>query len=120
MKIEYLALAIAKTCGAFDPTTTAFRLNNPGLLKVYSVKHVDTMHDGFRRFLSWQAGFKALCFDLMLKCGGESRSKLERSTPLSSLLNMWEIKDSRKTILFLQRGIGDETISEQTPLEYFV
>lgn len=119
MKIEYLALAVARTCGAFDPTTEAFKLNNPGLLKAYSVKHIDDMHNGYRRFASWQAGFKALCFDLTLKCAGESRAGLCTDSPLSSLLNMWEIKEPRKTLLFLQRSLNDETITASTPLEYF-
>lgn len=119
MKIEHLALALAKTCGAFDPTTEAYKLNNPGLLRAYSAKHIDDMENGLRRFPSHSAGFKALCFDLSLKCSGNSRAKLTPTTALSALLNMWGIKETRKTLLFLQRALRDETISNETPLGYF-
>ena len=120
MKIEPLALAIARTCGAFTPDSEAFQLNNPGLLRAFSDRHKDEAHQGHRRFLSWQAGFKALCYDLTLKCAGESRSKLLRTDPLYRLLGIWEIKQFNKTVNFLRRAIGDENITENTPLEYFI
>lgn len=120
MKIEQLALAIAKSCGAFNPESEAFKLNNPGLLTVYSVKHASEMENGKRRFASFSAGFRALVFDLQLKCSGKSRSKLKVDSPLTSLLGMWEVVDSRKFVLFLRRACNDETITEQTKLEYFL
>lgn len=117
-KIESLALAITKTTGGFDPTTEAYQLCNPGLLKAYSEKQ---KADGtYRRFKQWQAGFKALTFDLFLKCSGNSRSRLTGASPLTSLLELWEIKDARKVVLFLQRSLNDATINESTQLEYFV
>lgn len=115
-KIESLALAISKTCGAFDPTSEAFQLNNPGLLKVHSSKGVGEL----RKFKQWQAGFKALNFDLLLKCSGNSRAKLDGFTPLFILLDLWEIKAAKNVVLFLQRALSDTTINENTQLEYFV
>lgn len=117
-KIESLALAITKTTGGFDPQSEAFQLNNPGLLRSFSEKHKSEGH--YRSFNQWQAGFKALCFDLTLKCSGNSRSELKQEDPLRYLLNVWEIKDNRKITLFLQRALNDSSINENTSLEYFI
>lgn len=117
-KIESLALAIVKSNGGFDPQTEAFQLSNPGLLRSYSEKQ--KLDGPYRRFKQWQAGFKALNFDLLLKCSGNSRARLTGASPLTSLLEMWEIKDARKVVLFLQRSLNDSTINENTQLEYFV
>lgn len=118
--IEHLALAISKTCGGFTSESEAFQLNNPGLLKAFSPNHKADAYRGYRRFLSWQGGFKALIFDLTLKCEGRSNASVNNLSPLKDLLELWEIKDSRKTVNFLRHACADQTITELTPLEYFV
>lgn len=118
--IEHLALAIIRTCGGFTPDSEAFQLNNPGLLRAFSVNHRPDSYKGYRRFLSWQGGFKALIFDLTLKCGGKSNASVEKVSQLKDLLALWEIKETRKTLNFLRRSCNDQSISDSTSLEYFV
>lgn len=118
--IEHLALAIVRTTGGFTADSEAFQLNNPGLLRAFSNRHQDESYQGYRRFMSWQAGFKALVYDLTLKCSGESRAQLQRESPLFILLEMWQVKEPRKTVNFLRHACNDESITELTPLEYFI
>lgn len=115
-KLESLALAIATTNGGFDVSSEAWGANNPGSLKSFKAGQVGTV----RRFLSWSAGFKALVFDLQLKCSGESRAHIEADSPLSALLLLFGIKEPRKVANWLKRAIGDESISADTQIHYFV
>jgi hypothetical protein len=118
--LEHLAIAICKTTGGFTAESTAFQLHNPGLLKAFAPKHQDDSYRGYRRFSSWQAGFKALVFDLSVKCSGKSHASVKEWSTIKDLLGLWEIKEPRKIINFLRRACGDESINENTSLEYFV
>lgn len=118
--IEHLALAIIKTTGGFTADSEAFQLNNPGLLRAFSYRHQDEAYKGYRRFLSWQAGIKALVYDLTLKCSGQSHSHLQKDSPLRMLLELWEIKQPKKTVNFLRFACNDKSITDLTPLEYFI
>ncbi|HEX3682201.1 MAG TPA: hypothetical protein VHU83_06630 [Bryobacteraceae bacterium] len=117
-KIEALALCIASVSGAFTPGSEAMRLNNPGLLRAFSMR-VEA-EDGLRKFGSWYAGFKALCFDLQTKCSGKSRAHIAAESPLKDLLKLWDIRSCHGQVNFLRRAIDDAAITDETPLSYFV
>lgn len=118
MKLEKLALILARINGGLNPDSEAFRLNNPGLLKAFG-KHITEAVNGFRVFASWEAGFHALVHDLGVKCSGKSRTFLKASSPLRDLLALWDIKEPRKVSGYVSRAIGAE-VTPETPLSFFM
>ena len=120
-RIEALALVITKFNGGFTPDDPAMQLNNPGRLRVFSCRTLPTVAEGgMRSFKSWADGFKALVYDLGVKCSGQSRTKLKPDSALKDLLGVWGFKDTRKAVLYLRRSLYDETITNHTPISWFL
>src|SRR5579885_2130587 len=121
IRFEALVLALAGLNGAFDvPTSKAFTLRNPLLLRTYRPeKKVDSEH--YRVFSSVLGGFKAGLADLEAKCSGKNH-RLSSQNTLRDMLVLYGFNNDaavRKVVLFLQRALGDETISADTKLEWF-
>src|SRR5579859_62878 len=116
-RLETLALCIAKFSGGFDPEFPAFKSCNPGALKTFTVKRfMPSGEGGLRSFKSWTAGMEALVFDLKTKCSGNSRSRFKPDSKLADLLAVWGMKVTRKPILYIRRGTGDNSVGNLTPL----
>jgi len=78
---------------------------------------------GRRVFDSWLASYRASCYDIGLKCSGESRAGLKPTDTLSSLLGVFNIKEKlgqKQVINYLRRSLKNPDISVDTPLSYFV
>lgn len=120
-KIEALADAIAYYCAAHDPTSIAFRNRNPGLLMAISPKHSRDEH-GYRVFASFVDGYRALLFDLQVKCSGRSNAKLTPESTLTDLLNAMKHRKGMADSVasYLRKALEDESISAETPLAYFL
>lgn len=120
-RIEALALAICKFSGGFDPEDKAFRLCNPGRLRVFSNRTFPGEWDeGLRSFKTWKDGLAALVFDLETKCSGKSRTHMDPETSLKNLLNMWGISVPRKAITFLRRALEEPAIEASTAVGWFL
>ena len=120
-RIEALALTISKYSGGFDPEDEAFKLCNPGRLRSFSARTLQTSSDSrLRSFGTWLDGMRALVFDLQVKCGGKSRTHLKPAASLKDLLGIWEIRTMRKPLTFLKRAIGASDIFPTTPVSWFL
>jgi|SRR5437660_3932218 len=123
-RIEVLADAIGKLFGIHDPTSEAYQLRNPLLIKSFARpgKH-ETDDKGRRIFTSLLNGYKAGLFDLELKASGKSRAKVTPESPLKDLLACYEVytKAAQDNVVsFVRRGLKDDTISINTPTSYFL
>lgn len=120
IKIELLVIAIGNANGAFDmPESRAFRLKNPLHLRTYAPeKKCDSEH--YREFSSWGGGVKAACSDVLAKISGKNH-RLTPENTLKDLLVVYGFPDDRaqrKLLLFLQRGLQDESITLNTKLSW--
>lgn len=81
-RLEVLAIAIASANEAFtNPSSKAFKLRNPGLLRSFALFHQQTTDDdGYRIFKNFFNGHRALMDDLEIKCTGKTRSSVLRSS----------------------------------------
>lgn len=125
-RLEALADAIANLNGWHDPSSEAYQLRNPLLLRAYSLSRMQE-HDekGRRRFESAMAGYRAGLYDLNLKCRGQSRSKLEETATLRELLGTYQlgnaiaVKRVRKW-LSAALEIEEYEIDGRLPVRWFV
>jgi hypothetical protein len=123
-RVEALVDAIGKIKGVGDPTSDAYKLRNPLLIKSFAKpgKH-ETDAEGRRVFTSWLSGFKASLFDAELKLSGNSRAGLKPTDTLTNILGVYGVKELggiKAVVLFLRKALDDETISKETPLTYFL
>lgn len=120
-RLEALADALARYSGWFDPTSEAYQNRNPGNLPAISPKHPRTA-SGKRIFDSALDGYQALLFDLEIKCSGRSNSHLKGDSTLHDLVLVRKEPATSALYLsrYLRRALQDETISEKTPLAYFL
>src|SRR3954470_7212454 len=90
IRYELLALALAKSNGAFDtPESKAFQLRNPLLLKSYRPeKKADSDH--VRIFSTFMGGFKAGIAELTARCSGQNH-RLSSENTLRDLLALYGI-----------------------------
>lgn len=120
VKIEMLALSLAKMNGAFDAGSKAMQLGNPGLLRTYRPeKKADSDH--YRIFTTVMGGFKALVADLQAKCSGQHNALTTEST-LRDLLKFFGLRtdlSAKPVILFLRNTCGDDSVSLETTLSWF-
>src|SRR6266576_385902 len=121
IRFEILALAIGRMNGGFDdPESRSFKLRNPLLLKTYRPeKKFDS--ENYRIFTSLMGGFKAGIADLQAKCSGKN-NRLNSENVLRDLLAVYGFANdatARKLVLFLRRGLIDESVSLNTPLSWF-
>ena len=120
-RFEILAVSISKQNGAFDdPSSRAFKLRNPLLLKTYRPeKKADS--DNYRVFTSLMGGFKAGVVDLQAKCSGKNH-RLSANNTLGDMLALFKFESesaTRPIILFLRRALEDDLVSLNTPLSWF-
>lgn len=125
-RLEALADALMKLNGWDDPSSQAYRNRNPLLLKAYSLSRAQMQDErGVRIFTSLLGGYRAGLNDLFEKCGGRSRSKLAKDTPLRNLLGVMGAGNSvaeRHVLSFLRRALPAEkdAIYAGTPLGWFL
>lgn len=117
-RLEALIDAIADYNGSRNPEHPAYQARNPLLLKEFRDGKT-TGH--IRRFPSWLNGYQSAIYDVKIKCSGKSRAKLEDST-IKSLIRVYCLPDGTAMYVarFLRRALQDQTITETTPLSYFV
>lgn len=123
-RVEALVDAIGKIRGAADPSSEAYRLRNPLLIKSFAKpgKH-ETDEQGRRIFTSWLSGLKASYFDCELKLSGNSRAGLKATDTLTNILGVYGVKELggvKAVVLFLRKALDDESINRDTPLSYFL
>jgi hypothetical protein len=120
-RIESLADAIMRMNGYHDPTSPAYRLRNPGMLRAFSTKHAKD-ENGYRIFNSFPSGYDNLCQDLRIKCSGNSHSRLKPEDTLVNLVQCYGNPATAATYLkkFLRKALGDESIYESTQLKWFL
>ena len=121
-RVHALVDAFAKLNGALDPTSDAYRLRNPLMLKAFSPKH-DRDEKGRRRFRSFTSGYDNGILDVQIKCSGKSFSKsVGPEAPLSALVCLYgnPISAARYIVNFLRHALEDDTITENIPLGWFL
>lgn len=120
-KLEVLADSIMLRSGYLDPLDPLYMLRNPGGLKAHSEKHSKDDR-GFRVFDKHIDGYRALIYDLEVKCKGSSNCGLKSSSPLKELAYVFDLKDGdiRNMLKHLRKALGFETINENTPLQFFL
>jgi hypothetical protein len=123
-RIEALCDAIGRLNQISVPESLAYQIRNPLLLKSYAKlgRHF-TNTDGLRVFGSLLAGMKAGLFDLELKLKGLSRAGLKPTDQLKNLLGCYNIHEKQAVdsiIAFVRRALKDDTVSANTPLEFFL
>lgn len=121
LKLEALADALTACTGYTDPTSEEYQCRNPLALKAISVKHKRS-ESGLRVFSNFESGHKASLFDLKTKCTGESRAKLSKDPTLKELIRCYSMPNQTVdyVVVFLKKALGDEQISSDMPLSYFV
>lgn len=123
-KIESLLAAIGHAKGADNPEMPAFQLNNPLLVRSFAQagKH-QVNEEGTRIFSSILAGTKACLYDLELKLRGQSRAGLKPTDTITNLAGVYGLKELggvKAVVTYLRKAIGDESITKDTPLSYFL
>jgi hypothetical protein len=120
-KLEALADSIISLTGYLNPESQAYQIRNPGMLPAISPKHPRDEKNR-RIFKSYLDGYQALLFDLVVKCGGKSRTFLRSD---SSLRDLFKARGEPETSAlyaarFLRRALHDDSISDKTSLSYFL
>lgn len=123
-KVEALVDAIGFCNDFHNPQSTAYQLRSPLLLQSFALpgKHVINQ-DGLRVFPSSVSGYKASVYDMGLKITSNSRARLRATDTLVNLLGVYRIKDPSKVravVEFLRSALGDDQISAETTLSYFI
>jgi hypothetical protein len=120
-RLEVLADAIAYNNRAHEPESPAYQNRNPGNLLAFSFKHAKD-EAGHRIFLSFLDGYQALLFDLRVKCGGRSRSKLPDSPTLNDLMKAYGHEGAlagRYVAKRIKKALGID-VTEHTLLSFFL
>lgn len=120
-RTEALLGALARLNGWADPTSRAYRLRNPLMLKAFSPKHEKT-EDGFRVFSSVPSGWDNALIDIKIKCSGESHSRLKTTDTLRDLVKYFgnDASATRSVKNFLRHALDNDEIYESTTLGWFV
>lgn len=120
-KLHALADAFANLNGAFSPSSDAYKLRNPLMLKAFSPKH-DRDDKGRRRFKSFTSGYDNGIIDCSIKCSGKSFSKIGPDSTLKDLVCLYgnPATAAKSVKNFLRVALEDENIMETTPLSYFL
>ena len=104
-----------------SPSSDAYQLRNPLLLKAFSPKH-EKDEQGRRIFSSFASGYDNGLLDARIKCSGKSHSKLTPDSTLSDLVCIYgnSIHATRTVKNFLRAALKDENIMESQPLGWFL
>ncbi len=125
-KLEDLLNAIATYNGSRDPLHPAYRARNLLCLQEFVQGENGTemiATDRLRKFDSLHSGMVACLFDLKIKCSGRSRARLRGETfNLRGLARAYYLPDgcARYLVKFVRKSLSDQSISEDTPLDYFL
>ncbi len=123
IRIEALSDALAKLNSYQDPSSSAYQLRNPGMLRSFSSKHTANP-DGYRVFDRAVNGLQALINDLEVKCSGHSRAQVTGESLISDLLVCYSLpKTSTDTVItFLRHALPEHAsaISRTTKLSFFL
>jgi hypothetical protein len=123
-RVEAIVDALGKVNGIGTPTSDAYVLRNPLLIRsfVRPGKHEIDDH-GRRVFSSFFSGYKAALFDVSLKIEGKSRAGLKPTDTLTNLLRVYGVKELggvNTVVVFLRHALKDPDISKDTSLAYFL
>ena len=130
-RIEALADAIAYLNKAHEPSSDAYQLRNPGLVRAYSYRHLGEVDNKGRRiFTSIIGGYRFLVQDLTWKCSGQTRAKgysgkLSNLSTLNDLLksfNLGSLDEGHIFSLldFLNSALPGAAIDTKTNLQFFL
>jgi|SRR5208282_1444065 len=130
-RIEALAQGIAYLNKAHESKSDAFQLNNPGLVKAYSYRHLGEIDNKGRRiFTSIIGGLRFLVQDLTWKCEGNTRAKgytgkLGPTSNLNDLLksfNLDKMEDGHifELLDYLSSALPGAGIDAKTNLQFFL
>lgn len=122
-KLEHVVNAIARLNGILDPSSEAYKLANPLLLKSYAMpgKHsIDV--EGHRVFQSILNGYKAAMFDIELKASGKSRANAGPNSSIETFLKCYGISGGGvdNVVSFLRKAMNAEELSRHTEMSYFL
>jgi len=123
-RVEAIVDILGKLNGMSNPESEAYALRNPLLIRSFARpgKH-ETDEQGRRIFTSFLSGYKAALFDASLKIEGKSRAGLKPTDTLVNLLGVYGIKEAggiKNVVVFLRKALKDESLSQTTPLSYFM
>jgi len=124
-RVEALVDSLINLTGsASNPDGNLHQIRNPiGLLSFSRPGKNELDSSGKRVFETWLAGYRAACFDLRLKCSGQSRAGLKTDDKLFNLLGVFGVDSKlahKQVVNYLRRSLKDPEISTETPLSYFV
>jgi hypothetical protein len=140
-RLEALCDSIVAYTHYTDPTSVQYRLRNPLGLLAFCMhanpykgcpeckeatpgmsKHAYDVDTGLRVFQNHVSGYHSALYDLKVKCSGKSRSKVKNTSTLKELIRSYYLPDGTANYAarFLRKALGDDTICEDTPIEYFV
>jgi hypothetical protein len=76
---------------------------------------------GLRIFNNHIQGYQSGLADLEIKCSGRSKSKVRETSSIKELMRSYCLPDGTASMVarFLRKALGDDTISETTPIGYF-
>jgi hypothetical protein len=139
-KLEALADSIIASSAYSDPTSVQYKYRNPlGLMafcrhaKPYkkctdgcstpkSDRHEYDPKTGLRIFKTHVRGYQCALSDLEIKCSDRSYSKVRKTSSIRELIRSYYLPDGTAgyAARFLRKALGDETITEETRIEYFM
>jgi hypothetical protein len=120
-RIHALVDALSRLNGALDPTSDAYQLRNPLLLKAFSPKH-DRNEAGLRRFKSFTSGYDNGILDVKIKCSGKSFSKIGPESTLKDLVCLYgnPATATKSVKNFIRAALNDDAVEDRTPLKWFL
>lgn len=77
---------------------------------------------GLRIYNNHIQGYQAGIQDLLIKCSGKSKSKVRDSSTIRELIRSYCLPDGTAipVVRFLRKALRDETISDKTPISFFL
>ena len=149
-KLEVLADSIIHYTDYSNPESLQYQYRNPLGLQMFCshaqpfktchtccTATISTMHlyesgatvqrkydvsTGLRIFDSHIQGYQAGLYDLRIKCSGKSKSKVTENSSIRELIRSYYLPEGTASYAakFLRRALKDQSISEDTPINYFV
>src|SRR5579863_6908970 len=113
--IEALADSIAQHNSYSDPTSEAYRLRNPGMLKARSIESLASATDDCHRiFTSHIGGYKALVDSLANTFRGHRRVSLREA------YGKYNVEDyaAEMAVAFVQTALSDKSITLDSEIRF--
>jgi hypothetical protein len=119
-RLDALVDAFAHLNCWHSPSSDAYQLRNPLLLKAFSPKH-EKDEQGRRVFSSFASGYDNGILDVSIKCSGKSHSKLTPDSTLQDLVVVYgnSVHATRGIKNFLRAALKDDSIMESQRLGWF-